>query len=91
VGSLKPNDLGLFDVLGNVFTWCQESYNPYPQGEEASDDKEDVLAISGTHSRVLRGGSFDFPASFVRSAYRNHYVPTDRLNLSGFRLARTFR
>ncbi len=33
VGSLKPNDLGLFDVQGNVFTWCQESYKAYPAGE----------------------------------------------------------
>ena len=33
VGSLKPNDLGLFDVQGNVFTWCQESYKDYPAGE----------------------------------------------------------
>ncbi|HQR09003.1 MAG TPA: SUMF1/EgtB/PvdO family nonheme iron enzyme [Gemmatales bacterium] len=30
VGSLKPNDLGLFDVQGNVYTWCQESYKNYP-------------------------------------------------------------
>ena len=36
VGSLKPNDLGLFDVQGNVFTWCQESFKPYPsvKGDE---------------------------------------------------------
>ena len=29
VGSLKPNDLGLFDVQGNVYTWCQERYKGY--------------------------------------------------------------
>jgi formylglycine-generating enzyme required for sulfatase activity len=29
-GSLKPNDLGLFDVQGDVYTWCQESYKRYP-------------------------------------------------------------
>ena len=38
VGSLKPNDLGLFDVQGNVFTWCQESFKPYPsmKGDRAA-------------------------------------------------------
>ena len=34
VGSLKPNDLGLFDVQGNVFTWCQESYKDYPKAKD---------------------------------------------------------
>ena len=36
VGSLKPNDLGLFDVQGNVFTWCQEKLKTYPRGDEAN-------------------------------------------------------
>ena len=46
VGSLKPNDLGLFDVQGNVFTWCQESYKPYPsvEGDGSAEDKEDGLS-----------------------------------------------
>jgi formylglycine-generating enzyme required for sulfatase activity len=90
VGSLKPNDLGLFDVQGNVYTWCQESYKPYPQGEEVSEDKEDVLTIISTSSRVLRGGSFCNQASFVRSSYRNYLVPTFRNTDFGFRVARTF-
>ncbi len=91
VGSLKPNDLGLFDVQGNVFTWCQESYKAYPtgKGEEAAEDKEDELVISPTQSRVLRGGSFHNLASNVRSAYRINIVPTIRSYNNGFRLART--
>jgi len=90
VGSLKPNDLGLFDVQGNVFTWCQEQYKPYPQGEETSDDKEDDLVIVSTNSRVLRGGSFNTQASNVRSSYRVSYVPSNRALNLGFRPARTF-
>jgi formylglycine-generating enzyme required for sulfatase activity len=91
VGSLKPNDLGLFDVQGNVFTWCQESYKDYPtgKGEEAAEDKEDGLVISPTKSRVLRGGSFFSRASLVRSADRGSYVPSDRNDSAGFRVART--
>ena len=91
VGILKPNDLGLFDVQGNVCTWCQESYKPYPtgQGEEADEDQEDGLVIINTVSRVLRGGSFGSAASYLRSAFRTYYVPTDRHDYFGFRLART--
>ena len=65
VGSLKPNDLGLFDMQGNVFTWCQERYESYPQGkgEETEEDKEDILSINTQNSRVLRGGSFLVQAS----------------------------
>ena len=93
VGSLKPNDLGLFDMQGNMFAWCQESYQQYPQdqGGKVFDDNEDILNINAQDSRVLRGGSFNSRASNVRSANRNNYAPTLGYNLNGFRLARTLR
>jgi formylglycine-generating enzyme required for sulfatase activity len=91
VGSLKPNDLGLFDVQGNVFTWCQVEFknDPQGQGEKASEDKEGSLNINDKDSRVLRGGSFTNPAVNVRSAYRLRNVPSDRHTDVGFRAART--
>jgi formylglycine-generating enzyme required for sulfatase activity len=91
VGSLKPNDLGLFDVQGNSYTWCQESYKAYPtgKGEEAAEDKEDELVISPTQSRVLRGGSFIGKALNLRSASRALAAPTGRSVYFGFRVART--
>jgi len=91
VGSLKPNDLGLFDVQGNVYTWCQESYKPYPVAkvDGAAEDKEDGLVIIPTQGRVLRGGSFYNQASLVRSASRFLNVPTNRLDSNGFRPSRT--
>src|SRR5262249_51652916 len=60
VGSKKPNDLGLFDMHGNVYTWCQESYKDYPAPKDggAVEDKEDGLSINPQTGRVLRGGSF---------------------------------
>ena len=74
-----------------MWTWCQESYKGYPQGEESGDDKEDDWVIVSTRSRVLRGGSFNFQASYVRSAVRLNLVPTYRAVYDvGFRLARTF-
>jgi serine/threonine protein kinase/formylglycine-generating enzyme required for sulfatase activity len=91
VGSLKPNDLGLFDAQGNVYTWCQERHKEYPagKGDGAVEDQEDELLVTSTDSRVLRGGCFYDPASHVRSAYRDLTVPTDRDLMLGFRLART--
>ena len=62
VGEKKPNDLGLFDVHGNVFAWCQESYRADPRVEIAADDTEGGLVVERTSRRVLRGGSY-CPAS----------------------------
>jgi formylglycine-generating enzyme required for sulfatase activity len=92
VGSKKPNDLGLFDLHGNVYSWCQERYKGYPQGQrgQANEDTEDTLPITVQDARVVRGGSFNEPASGVRSALRFGDVPTFRTYVFGFRLARTF-
>jgi formylglycine-generating enzyme required for sulfatase activity len=91
VGSLKPNDLGFFDVHGNVFTWCQERYKEYPAGKggEVVVDQEDGLVVTSTDGRVLRGGSFYNLASAIRSAVRSYDVPTNPSTDIGFRPART--
>jgi eukaryotic-like serine/threonine-protein kinase len=89
VGSLKPNDLGLFDVQGNSRNWCQESYLEYPAWRGLVDDTERDLIISATDDCLMRGGSFNSPSSSVRSAYRGNNQRANRsLNL-GFRSART--
>jgi formylglycine-generating enzyme required for sulfatase activity len=92
VGSKKPNDLGLFDMHGNVWTWCQERFKNYSQGmgEKAIEDKEDNLSIKIQEGRVLRGGSFADLAVYVRSAARSGNVPGARNSPVGFRPARTF-
>ena len=71
-GQLLPNELGLFDMLGNVYEWCQEQYYRYPEGEgnTTSDDMNILLSIKEQRTRLLRGGSFcNLPAN-VRSANR---------------------
>src|SRR5262249_38763652 len=85
-GSLLPNDLGLFDMLGNVHEWCQERYTSYQPGraESLSDD-----IIDGT-PRLLRGGTFYCPPALVRSACRAALAPWKRFSDYGFRLARTY-
>jgi len=93
VGSLKPNDLGLFDVQGNVWTWCQEAYKHYAagNGDVTADDREDGQAINSTVARVLRGSSFhERDTSWFRSAVRYNVAPTMNGYNFGVRVARTF-
>jgi formylglycine-generating enzyme required for sulfatase activity len=91
VGSKKPNDLGFFDMQGNVYTWCQETYRDYPTPTDdmAIDDREDDLNIVPTTNRVLRGGSNFSPGWLVRCAYRLPMLPTASFPNIGFRPART--
>jgi formylglycine-generating enzyme required for sulfatase activity len=90
-GGMKPNDFGLFDMLGNALEWCQESYVPRPENRgEISEDVEDNRPVTDKLSRALRGCSFLDPALLARSALRLHYVPPYRLDYLGFRPARTF-
>jgi formylglycine-generating enzyme required for sulfatase activity len=93
VGSKKPNDLGLFDMHGNVWTWCLEKYQDYPQsrGDKAFEDYEDILSIKITDARLLRGGSFHAQAVILRSAFRHRGGLPECVQDIGFRLARTFR
>jgi formylglycine-generating enzyme required for sulfatase activity len=92
VGMKKPNDLGLFDAHGNVFSWCQEEFEDYPKdrGERANEDKERSLVINAQVYRVLRGGSFKLVASDVRCAARSSSEPTGTAANISFRPARTF-
>jgi formylglycine-generating enzyme required for sulfatase activity len=83
---LKPNELGLFDMLGNAMEWCQEGLGVYA----GLEDKEDTKPITDSLKRMLRGGPFNFPAASIRSAVRFWLEPTRRLYTVGFRPAKTF-
>jgi len=91
VGSKKPNDLGLFDTHGNVFTWCQEVHKdePAPNSSGTTEDNEDDLLIDPMRSRMVRGGSFPNRAPYVRSAFRSWFGPSSSLYNVGIRPART--
>jgi formylglycine-generating enzyme required for sulfatase activity len=87
VGRLRPNDLGLFDMLGNVGEWCQDRFGPYP-ARGAVEDVEDPNR-GDADSRRLRGGSFDKHAGSLRSARRYTDPPASRFITVGLRVART--
>jgi formylglycine-generating enzyme required for sulfatase activity len=83
VGKLKPNGLGLFDIHGNAWQWCQDVYN--------DKDMKGNLSVKNNTSRVLRGGSFGVDAGYARSAVRDVLEPALRNIYVGFRVARTYR
>jgi formylglycine-generating enzyme required for sulfatase activity len=91
-GQLLPNEVGLFDMLGNVYEWCQEQYYRYPEGEgnTTTDNVNILLSINEQNSRLLRGGAFDDRPANVRSAYRSRYAPSYRDADFGFRPSRTY-
>jgi serine/threonine protein kinase/formylglycine-generating enzyme required for sulfatase activity len=93
VGSLKPNDFGLFDMLGNAGEWCGEPYTgPYSHRRMARTnlDVGDASVLDTEVERVARGGSFYVIAADVRSACRFWYHPTNNSQYNGFRVARTY-
>jgi serine/threonine protein kinase/formylglycine-generating enzyme required for sulfatase activity len=92
VGGLLPNDLGLFDMLGNAYEWCQGPYVPYQPGTEGFviDSIQINDYMTERNKRVMRGGSFNFRTQQIRSARRNVDAPSYRDFFVGFRPARTF-
>jgi eukaryotic-like serine/threonine-protein kinase len=91
-GGLLPNELGLFDMLGNEFEWVNDREGATRPGQHKSyyDHINIYEHISEKYPRLLRGGAFiNLPAS-VRSANRFWSAPAFRSSFYGFRSSRTY-
>jgi formylglycine-generating enzyme required for sulfatase activity len=86
VGTKEPNGLGLYDMSGNVWEWCNDIYNPKAY---SNLPRENPVCTRGGTLRVLRGGSWADEPKFIRCASRHCSVPERGYYAPGFRIVRS--
>lgn len=81
VGGREPNSNGLYDMLGNVYEWTADAYGPYDVGTLQRNPKG---SLDGKE-KVVRGGSWNSPAHYLRTSDRVARSPELRYSDVGFR------
>lgn len=84
VGIHPINSFGLFDMHGNVFEWCEDTWHDSYDGAPTDGS---AWVDDSTEHKVYRGGAWNASAHFLRSAYRFHRPKTAAYYNIGFRLA----
>jgi formylglycine-generating enzyme required for sulfatase activity/predicted Ser/Thr protein kinase len=84
VGTKAPNGLGIYDMSGNVYEWCEDMYDENAYSKHA---RYNPVITSGGTARVFRGGDWDDEDWDVRAAYRGWNTPAAGDNGLGFRLS----
>lgn len=81
VGQKQPNELGIYDMSGNVLEWCSDWYSSYSRYAQTNPSG------ATSNGRVRRGGSWYDDAGYCRSTFRGYYAPAEGSVILGFRLA----
>jgi formylglycine-generating enzyme required for sulfatase activity len=89
VGSLMPNDFGLFDVYGNHVEWCQDTFSVEYDQSPGKSERDRIVDVS--HERMQKGGAYTQVGNGIRSAVRSWTSPDIYTSRTGFRIARTIR
>lgn len=82
VGNKEPNELGIYDMSGNVYEWCQDWEGPYN-----SSHQDDPSGPLNGENKIIRGGCWENSPKKCRVSHRNGVLPNGRLPHIGFRLA----
>jgi uncharacterized repeat protein (TIGR02543 family) len=83
VGMKKPNELGIYDMGGNVSEWCWDWVGAY-----SSNSQPNPIGANSGSARVHRGGNWGSSAQEVRSAHRGYAGPSYQDSYLGFRVVR---
>jgi formylglycine-generating enzyme required for sulfatase activity len=87
IGKKKANELGMYDVTGNVWEWCHDLYDPNFYSVSASDNPSGP--VSGEGVRIIRGGGWRSRAQGCRVTARSFWGPNFHAPFIGFRVCRT--
>lgn len=86
VGTKKANELGIYDMSGNLWEWCWDWYSDSYYGTSPKDNPAGPYT---GNSRILRGGSWNITANSCRVSYRYGYDPYSSYYSYGFRVCRS--